>query len=646
MGLLVAFILRLYIGKSTNSYFEIGSIQLSLLGGRVLVKNVRYTSRNESIRISHGSVTWRYWFWRVRASDDLQKENTARPCRIIAQFEGVEWFIYNRTISYDSILEKFGYAQRRPPSRFDDKASTTSKLRSRSDSTSEEQTNSSQKEQGIDWLFEALPIDIRVNKGSIVVGNNATPMIIVAGFSEVSGTYGAVESRSKLDYYKQIAQLHFVNPKVVFRTNQDYVQPMVQHGEHVVTRLSEEEVFEQQAQEGNWLSIADFHVFRAKLVNFSKKGLKRLFSDLARGSDKGKPWEGLARYRDNTSDAGYPLDYAKVATLLDAPSLDLTYYADAAGKVPSNAEPLTKQAGLETLELGNSGSSPEWGVDLAIHGGTINYGPWTDSQRAIFQNIFFPPSFFDNEQTPMLKAGDIRLHTGMKVFITFTSSTTLRLPTREPSNDWKYDADGKDNSSIIDGARRPFGWIDLEVGPDSSINVVVPMVTGPQGYETLLEIHIVNLLISTSVNYAHMLKARTCHVSAQMPVPLGWDEARTWFFDITLSKGPEDTHSEVILLRDHVNLLTDMVSDFLSGPSASYELFVPVSYSIKIALVDLCLTLFLNEGNIINNPTEKSDNTLLLLKAPKTSVDLQIPSQVFQQAISQVSFHVEVSQQR
>jgi BLTP1 N-terminal region len=43
-------------------------------------------------------------------------------------------------------------------------------------------------------------------------------------------------------------------------------------------------------------------------------------------------------------------------------------------------------AGLETMDVGNGDLAPQWGVDIVIHGGQVNYGPWADRQRSV--NIF------------------------------------------------------------------------------------------------------------------------------------------------------------------------------------------------------------------------------------------------------------------
>lgn len=51
------------------------------------------------------------------------------------------------------------------------------------------------------------------------------------------------------------------------------------------------------------------------------------------------------------------------------------------GLVPTHAK-YTGKAGLEAMDIGNGDLAPEWGVDLAIHGGLVNYGPWADRQRS------------------------------------------------------------------------------------------------------------------------------------------------------------------------------------------------------------------------------------------------------------------------
>ena len=76
------------------------------------------------------------------------------------------------------------------------------------------------------------------------------------------------------------------------------------------------------------------------------------------------------------------IEYAKEPKILEAPSLDLLYYADAVGRVPATSE----LSGLaeppsDPFDIGNGDLPPEWGIDVAIKGGVVRYGPWADRQR-------------------------------------------------------------------------------------------------------------------------------------------------------------------------------------------------------------------------------------------------------------------------
>lgn len=77
------------------------------------------------------------------------------------------------------------------------------------------------------------------------------------------------------------------------------------------------------------------------------------------------------------------VEYAIERKILEAPTLELSYYADVAGKVPSLSQ-RTEYGGTESFDIGNGDVGPEWGIDLAIRRGFVRYGPWADRQRWVF----------------------------------------------------------------------------------------------------------------------------------------------------------------------------------------------------------------------------------------------------------------------
>ena len=52
------------------------SLQIAPLGGRILFKNFRYHSRNQSITVLHGFISFRYWLWNVRTEDEPIPEDS------------------------------------------------------------------------------------------------------------------------------------------------------------------------------------------------------------------------------------------------------------------------------------------------------------------------------------------------------------------------------------------------------------------------------------------------------------------------------------------------------------------------------------------------------------------------------------------
>lgn len=58
------------------SLIPIDSIRVTLLGGRILFKNLRYTSNNASISIVKGHIAIKYWLFNVRDNNNDEEDKT------------------------------------------------------------------------------------------------------------------------------------------------------------------------------------------------------------------------------------------------------------------------------------------------------------------------------------------------------------------------------------------------------------------------------------------------------------------------------------------------------------------------------------------------------------------------------------------
>ncbi|EOD51909.1 putative fermentation associated protein [Neofusicoccum parvum UCRNP2] len=143
---LVSYAIRAYTWHNYRAYIDIQSLQISLLGGRVFWKDIRYHGHNQTILIHGGYITWRFWYRKVKETElfcngqvtekpglaqaesvfsspsrgrsrsvgreeDGGKQKTKQlPCRISIKITGMEVFLYNRSPAYDSILDNFARA--------------------------------------------------------------------------------------------------------------------------------------------------------------------------------------------------------------------------------------------------------------------------------------------------------------------------------------------------------------------------------------------------------------------------------------------------------------------------------------------------------------------------------------------------------
>ncbi|CAB4400532.1 unnamed protein product [Rhizophagus irregularis] len=611
-AILLSRLIRVYTWRKYRAYIEIESLQFAPLAGRILFKNLKYRSINQSFSILKGHITVQYWLWNVRKEYQSQDNNGSiatdmdLPCRIVCHLDGVEWFAYNRTPAYEALANII--------KTFDsDNSSNVAQSEAEDivvnlDGNDIPEINYSEES----FFQRLLPIRIDLERGAIVFGNTNTPSLLIAEFSQASGIYAARKSRSKFDYYKSVLDLGFREPKIHIRTNVDYKEP-----ENISPELTRKKSF-----------LSKLKNFYTNYITFWKKS-----------RPANNPEWHVHTYRAGDDSKGKATnEYAKVSTILVCHLLEMTYYADVAGKVPRTPIPITDS---EEIDIGNGDLSPEWGVDLVFTGVHLDYGPWADRQRSILQNFFFPPIYRNANQTKKLSPGQDRIHTTFKIFIQFEDQVTLRIPTKEPSKDLKYtNSEGRMDESHPLGNNRPYGWLEFKVDEDSIINMTLPMVYTEEGYSNSLDVTLKNVVAQSSVNFSDLLTAKQCRIRCDLPNPIIWNQARRWDFDIHF------TDARIYLLRDHITLLQDLIKDWTSGPSPDQLHFIPMEYYLKPRFTNFELLLYVNEHNIINNPINIEDNAFIIIRGTQLVADIVIPLLQYNQEITKIRFDIEITNGR
>jgi len=250
-GFCVSYLIRTYTWHRYKAYIHIEAIQLSFLAGRILFKNFRYQSRNQSVYILKGHITWRYWLRRTRVRENSQVRegtNVKLPCRVVLLLEGVEWFVYNRTPAYDAIIAAAS-EQRKPNGRSSQAnggAGVSETVRTSDNISSLKREDSGMPvvnpQRQVDEVVETtpmlhlLPLQVICRKGSIILGNTNTPSTVVARFVEADLSVDAAESRSKFDLYRMVYNCKFSRATIQLKVNIDYKETLLARASQVVEK--------------------------------------------------------------------------------------------------------------------------------------------------------------------------------------------------------------------------------------------------------------------------------------------------------------------------------------------------------------------------------------------------------------------------
>ena len=348
---LVSYGIRAYTWHKFHVYVDIQSLQISLLGGRVFFKGVRYHGRNETILVQNGYLTWQYWLHAVKQVDLIRfddpnplisslnngeatrekdsldeglsapetgkiKEVRNLPCRLSVSISGLEWFVYNRSPAYDSIIGQDGELKAdRSKSQGDgpshasgtdlDGSPKGAKLRgsllpaskdktlspsndmkrylssshnapyvssngdidlghgsTKSQSTQPSQLPSPPPESTMPVLLRILPVWLECHKGAIVLGNDTTKAIMTTTFENAKGHVDA-SSSGPHDHFRQIFDFRIDKPVVQMRPNPDFVQPQKSAAEKVLFEPK------RPATKNKWWS-PNFHLRRRRRKAWNK----------------------------------------------------------------------------------------------------------------------------------------------------------------------------------------------------------------------------------------------------------------------------------------------------------------------------------------------------------------------------------------
>ncbi|KAI1373674.1 hypothetical protein F4677DRAFT_214672 [Hypoxylon crocopeplum] len=710
---IISYMIRAYTWHAYRVYIDIQALQWSLLGGRVFFTGLRYHGNNETILVQNGHITWSYWLRRVRdVGNGAENKNakpgdggilpdagkrTELPCRINIVVSGLEWFVYNRSAAYDSMLDAMTEQQpskdgdtldgtgglangsAKPRQRLrksldktddprevdigfpDEKGGVQGHQRTNFSSTSASDGDNETSDKDLPLMLELFPIHFRCDKAALVMGNENTKAILIVKTKSLSGEIDA-ESCQTPDPYRQLFKIRFDNPVLEMKENDAYKEDQL-------SRAAKD----REAAKGS-SPVHNRPFFRRQrrrllgqlrnLVPYWRKSVESFSVNSQDGGEEptesripgSSQWQGLSRYlNDDDEDDKLrwsSVEYASVNTVVDSPEAELTILWDVPGKVALGRSLHASKADDGPSNDINGAAAPAWAIRLFLKGGTVNYGPWADRHRAELQRVFFPGLCKDATPAQKLPPGAVRVPTQFNFYLELLDEVILRVPTREDSKNWRWKKEAltlkqhrkqvnrrdrgrnRKTAAATAAEQRPYGWLDIKVAPDATVSYTMDMLARSTGYTNTLKIDLPSTEVSTSVNHGVLWRSGHQQISCDLSTPLKWNGLRTWRFDI------ESDGIELFILRDHVFLLIDLIDDWGSGPPPEYLLFTPFRYLLNLRLHQLKLYLNVNDVNIINDPTNFEENTYLVLSSPSLVADTCIPLDNYRPTRNTVAFQV------
>ena len=681
----ISFLLEWILWKRAKIKINLQSFRISFLGGRIFFKNLTIIDKDYTISFLEGKITWRYWLYKIRnpqyleelfqkyhIEDNILKQNEKLPCRFVLECEGLEIFIYNKTVSFDNILnslpkeERIKFEQYLNNEVFNNNNNTnvdndiltkkSNKLYFSSDSSTSNESNHKfhhgiassedtesyssesstaknypindrifqEQESKSNILLQSFPFELKVNHTAMVIGNKFTPSLMILSADSAEGILDYCQADSKLDLYKSKLTLDCKNFNMSLKQNIGY---------------NKDDSLKFKPDKGRVSRIWEkfVKISGSILTPLDKK--RRAKTPLDSNTVFQEKWKGLSLYRENLfatedndiDDIEFDFaahEYAKFTNIVKCPRIIFIYSFDIPGSVPHGAHPTTNKK--DGPDIGNSGAPPAFELDIELYGGSICYGPWAQRQIEYIKNLFSPILSRSQKPTKILKPGDKRISTQFKISFNVVEETTWRIPTRESSKDAEFLKHYRETNEDY----RSFGWLDLKFSQNSSALFCIDLCTTKSGSSNIFNIQLEQTEIRTSVNHDIFMKAKSLNFDISLLYPLGWNEKATWTINVLSSQ------LETFVLREHVTLVADILSDFGSGEPTPYELFRPFTYTIKWEINGYSIYLNVNDHNIVNNPLDFNENCYLSFHGDDLFIDISTSNDSIGQRSSNILYSV------
>ncbi|KAJ8982558.1 hypothetical protein NQ317_005029 [Molorchus minor] len=187
-----------------DAFFKIGSLTLNALSGKIMFRDVVYTTHDYTMRVQDGYLIFRWWrsYVRKSVSEDLSHSDT----RLSLMLNGFELHIFNRSDFYAQLEKHFGLGSNIfPNNNYENK---TAEDIEKYKGTVQKKSGKKQKPEAVmakTWRDLIPVIKCDISSSRLVFGNRLVPTTLSITFEESHFVYSTKPAVCTLDRF-----MHFV----------------------------------------------------------------------------------------------------------------------------------------------------------------------------------------------------------------------------------------------------------------------------------------------------------------------------------------------------------------------------------------------------------------------------------------------------
>jgi hypothetical protein len=584
-----------------GSMLRVGSMSIAFLGGKILLKNIHYSSKAMSIIAADGVISMK-WYHKAPIACPNPRFGTPR-CRV--SLSAVEVCLFNNSGKYNRFEELLLQ-----------QSAQNSKNVSVEVPVSEDAVNKppgSTWEANIPGWYRSMGgVDLVLEGLSIMIGNAALKTMTVIHTKNSFGIFRLDRARSALDWYKNVLELTMKHPIILMVKNPDYdakYQGAVMMG-----------VNDDQARTHARHRVEDFFSDTLKTFGNFFKDVRFAFfsqddiSDSDADSKVGDKADGLFANRDDLQYVLKKYDIYKakstaetkksdISRVLVADQMHLQYYFDTPGVFPEAVDP----------PVFDDESACEQGLTLNIVNAELTYGPWADHQRDTLTKFLNP---WDRQDIPLYvpRPGMVRNYTRFEVLINFDDDALLVVPYR------KYAAFPQLAAKIDREDELAFYRINMSGG--STIYFAMSWMTPkPEGMcysKMVFSLH--DTVIRNSLtDYRDFISTPYFRIGIDFPYPLTWNGLYEWTFSFDFGD------AKFFYTSQQGNAINDLIWDWTTPEPSPFRLpedlthFCPTIFHYDLTFGKTTFYIPSNAYNVMDMQrfSDLDMNEYVLISVPK-----------------------------